>query len=454
MNNNDRPYWNMEIEPKFNTPEMKEIQEHKLKKRIKVLRERAPYYTALFKVNGVHEDKIKSFEEFRRAIPIFRKNDWRDLVQKHEGNFLEALDQIVPVDAFKDLYLMATTTGTTGEPEPYAFTREDCWDFYGEVLARYLWRAGVRQEDRILHCFGLSMVIAGIPNLIGGFKIGCLTIPVGAEGGTERILRTAKYFRPTVLQGTPSLMIYLIEKAPEIIGTNVGELGIRTIMCGGEPGAGLPDVRQRIESAYGCRLFDVGAALGVSCAHEEYQGMHQVGDDFMIFELVDPDSKEPLPFEHGQRGEAVYTTIDGGALGRVRHSMGDIMEIYTEPCPCGLSGFRYKVVGRTDDMLKVKGTMVYPNMIRKVIESFVPRVTGQFRIVLEEPPPRVVPPLKLRVEHGEEVPDEKLNELAREIADDMSQKIKVRPKIIWVKPGALERSTYKGKTFEKLYEKK
>jgi phenylacetate-CoA ligase len=249
-------------------------------------------------------------------------------------------------------------------------------------------------------------------------------------------------------------MIYLIEKAPEIIGANVGELGIRTIMCGGEPGAGLPDVRQRIESAYGCRLFDVGAALGVSCAHEEYQGMHQVGDDFMIFELVDPDSKEPLPFEHGQRGEAVYTTIDGGALGRVRHSMGDIMEIYTEPCPCGLSGFRYKVVGRTDDMLKVKGTMVYPNMIRKVIESFVPRVTGQFRIVLEEPPPRVVPPLKLKVEHGEAVLDEKLNELAGEIADDMSQKIKVRPKIIWVKPGVLERSTYKGKVFEKQYENK
>jgi phenylacetate-CoA ligase len=105
-------------------------------------------------------------------------------------------------------------------------------------------------------------------------------------------------------------------------------------------------------------------------------------------------------------------------------------------------------------MLKVKGTMVYPSMIREVIESFVPRVTGQFRIVLEEPPPRVVPPLKLRVEHGGAVAVEKLEELAGEIADSMSRRIKVRPKIIWVGPGFLDRSTYKGKVFEKQYENK
>ena len=444
----------MEIEPNFNTPGMREIQEYKLKKQIKRFREGAPFFTRLFKVNGVHEDKIKSFEEFRRAIPIFTKTDWHDLVQKYRGNLLEAVNQIVPVNAYEDLYVMATTTGTTGEPEPYPMTREDAWDIYGEVGARYGWRAGVRRIDRVLHCFSLSMVIAGIPGLMGSFKIGAMVIPVGAEAGTERILRMAKFFRPTVIRGTPSLVMYLIEKAPEIIGMGVGDLGIRVVMCGGEPGAGMPEVRKRIESAYGCRLFDCGAALGVSCDHEEYQGMHQVADDFVIFELVDPDTKAPLPFENGQRGEAVYTFIEGGGWGWMRHSMGDIMEIYTEPCPCGLSGFRYKVVGRTDDMLKVKGVMLYPPMIRRVIESFAPRVTGQFRIVLDEPPPRVVPPLKLKVEYGEGVPGEKLEELAEEISETMSSKIKVRPKILWVGPRELERSTYKGKVFEKIYEKK
>ena len=109
----DRPYWNMEIEPKLNTPEMRELQELKLKKRIKLLRQRAPYYTKLFKQSGVHEDKIKSFQEFRRAVPIFTKSDWRELVQAHDGNLLEAMNQIIPVNAYEDLYLISTTNGTS-----------------------------------------------------------------------------------------------------------------------------------------------------------------------------------------------------------------------------------------------------------------------------------------------------------------------------------------------------
>jgi phenylacetate-CoA ligase len=449
----DRPYWNMEIEPKFNTPEMREIQEIKLRGKIKALREGAPYYTRLFKQCGVNEKT--SFEELRRAMPVFTKADWRELVKVHNGDIMEAMNQIIPVNAYEDLYLIASTTGTTGEPEPYPFTQKDLWDVYGEALARYNWRAGLRSGDRVLHCFALSMVIAGIPTLIGAFKLGCMVIPVGAEGGTERILKTAGYYKPTALMGTPSLALYLIEKVPEALGTDVGKMGIKTILCGGEPGAGLPEVRRRIESAFGCKLFDVGGALGISCDHQEYQGLHQVGDDLMILDLVDPDTKEPLPFENGRKGEMVMTCIDGDAFGGAfRRSPGDIIQIFTDPCPCGRSGFRYKIVGRVDDMLKVKGVMVYPDMIRKVIESFVPRVTGQFRIVLDEPPPRVVPPLKLKVEHGADIPENKLEGLASEIAEAMSKDIKIRPEIIWVSPNELERSTYKGKVFEKTYEKK
>ena len=453
MNSISRPYWNMEIEPKLNTPEMKEIQEHKLKKRIKFLREGAPYYTELFKKYGVDENNIKSFEEFRRAVPIFTKDDWRQLANRYEGNLIEAVNQILPVNAYDDLYLMTSTSGTSGEPEPYPMTKEDLWN-YGEMLARFYWRAGIRPNDRVLVAFGLSMFIVGIPSVVGCWTMGALAIPVGAEAGTERILRAARYWRATVLLGTPSLVTYLIEKCPEVLGKSVSELGIRVILCAGEPGVGIPAVRQRIESAYGARLFEWGGSLGISCSHPEYQGMHYVGDDLSIFELVDPGSKEPLPFEDGQRGMTAYTRLEGGGFGWVRHSMGDIMEVYTAPCPCGLSGFRYKVVGRTDDMLKVKGVMVYPIMIKSVLETFMPRITGQFRIVLDQPPPRVEPPLKLKVERGAGFPSDKLEQLAAEISSTMSTKIKVNPTITWVEPGELERSTYKGKTFEKTYEKK
>ena len=450
-----RPYWNMDIEPKFNTPEMKKIQDEKLVKRIQLLREKSSYFSKLFKAHGVHEDKIKTFEEFRRAIPPFTKSDWRAMAEKHEGNIIAALDELLPLNAYEDLNLMSTTSGTTGEPQPYAQTYNDAWNLYGEVCARYSWRAGVRAKDRVVWTFGLSMTIAGIPTMIGPYKVGALCLPVGAEGGSEKILKNIRYFRANVLGGTPSLIQYLIEKSPEVLNSPVGDLGIKIIMAAGEPGGGIPEVRQKIENSYKARLYDFGAALGVSCNHPEYQGMHQVADDFMIVELVNPDTKEPLPFEHGQRGEALMTMIDGdGWAYWVRFSPGDIFEVYTEPCACGLSGFRYKVVGRTDDMLKVKGVMIYPSMVAGVLEAFTPRITGQFRIVLDEPPPRVVPPLKLKIERGENMPREKMEELRAEIEETMSAKIRIRPAIQWLEPKELTRSTYKGKVFEKTYEKK
>lgn len=182
--------------------------------------------------------------------------------------------------------------------------------------------------------------------------------------------------------------------------------------------------------------------------------MHSLADEGCYYELIDPDTKEPVPFEHGARGEAVFTSLGGEGNVMLRQSIGDIHEVFTEPCPCGRTGFRYKVVGRADDMLKVKGVMVYPTHIKGVINEFIPRVTGEHRIVLDEKPPRVVPPLKVRVEHAEGLAGEALEALAGEIEDAMSNRLKIRPKVLWAEPGSLERSHYKGQVFEKLYEKK
>ena len=103
----DRPYWNMEVEPKFNTPEMRRIQDQKLVQRIKLLREKAPYFTQKFKELGIHEDKIKTFEEFRRIYPPFFKSDWRDFVEKYDGNIVAAMDDLLPINAYEDLNLKA-----------------------------------------------------------------------------------------------------------------------------------------------------------------------------------------------------------------------------------------------------------------------------------------------------------------------------------------------------------
>ena len=447
----NRPYWNMEIESFLNTPEMEKIQLGKLKTMLARLKANAPFYTKMFAQSRLDPEKLTGFEEFKDKIALFNKAALRELVMECGGDILKAIEQIMPVGV-DDLAYMGTTTGTTGIPTPYPLTRSDIDNIWGEVMVRGSWRAGLRSHDRVLYCFALSMVIAGIPSMLGIQNLGCMMLPVGAEAKSERILMMQALFRGTVYAGTPSLAEYLIEQSPKVLGKQVGELGFRALVCGGEPGAGIPEVRNKLEQAYGCKLYDSGAGFGFSCDHDEYQGMHWLGDDLCYYELVDPETKAPIAFENGAKGEALFTSLSGDGMVLMRNSMGDIHQIFTDPCPCGRSGFRYKVIGRSDDMLKVKGVMVYPSHIKGVINGFVPRVTGEMRIVLDEKPPRVVPPLKLKLEHAEGATPEELAALADEISTAMSKQIKINPQIIWVAPGSLERSHYKGQTFEKTYE--
>jgi phenylacetate-CoA ligase len=447
---NERPYWNMEVETKLNTPEMRELQLEKLKKMLVRLNDNAPFYKKQFDQLGVNPDKINSFEDFSESVPIFDKEGLRAMVAEFGGDLLAVLDQIMPVSV-DDLAIMATTTGTTGMPTPYPMTWHDMVDVWGEAMVRGAWRAGMRSTDRVLCCFALSMVIAGIPTMMGMYKLGAMAIPVGAEAGTDRVLLMQTLFRGTVYSGTPSMAEYLIEKV-QSQGRDPKDLGFRTLMCGGEPGAGIPEVRQRLESAYGARLFDAGAGYGFSCDHEEYQGMHWTADDLAFYELVDPDTKEPIPLEDGAEGEALFTSMEGEGMAWLRTSLGDIHQVFVSPCPCGKTGIRYKVLGRTDDMLKVKGVIVYPTMVEGIVSSFVPRVTGEYRILLTEKPPRVVPPLKVKIERGEDYPVDKLAELEEELKEAFHVKAKITPEIIWAESGDLERSTYKGQVFEKLYE--
>ncbi len=449
----ERPYWNMEIEPLLNTPAMQPIQLEKLRRQLSRLKARAPYYARMMEKNKLEPERLSGFDEFKDKMELFTKANWRQLVDACNGDLLKAIDQRIAVSV-DELDWMATTTGTTGVPTPYPMTNRDLNAFWGEFEARGAWRAGVRSHDRILHCFALSMVVAGVTAAIGFQKIGSLMLPVGAEAKSERILLTQNLFHGTVYVGTPSLAEYLIEQTPRLIHKEVGDLGLKILLCGGEPGAGIPEIRSRIEKAYKAKLYDMGGGLGFSCDHEEYQGMHWLVDDLCYFELVDPDTKAPVPLEDGARGEAVYTTLENDGWVWVRESPGDIMQIFTEPCPCGRTGFRYKIIGRVDDMLKVKGVMVYPSHLKAVVNGFVPRVTGEMRIVLDEPLPRVVPPLKLRVEQAGGITGAELEVLEKEILDTMSKRLKINPQILWAEPGSLERSHYKGKIFEKFYGKK
>jgi phenylacetate-CoA ligase len=442
----------MEMETKQNTPEMKDIQWSKLKKKIDYLYTRSPYWKTWLDDAGAKPESIKTWDDYYKRIPIFRKQDYRVLAERCNGDLSRILNELLGEDAGR-LVLLAATSGTTGEPSPYPFIPEDrvAW---AEFEARQFWRAGVYPGDKLLHGFGLSMFMGGVSTCMAVSDYGACCVPVGAEAGTEAIVRWAKMLKPKALIGTPSLMEYLIQKTPALTGESVASLGIKSLLCGGEPGAGIPEVRQKLEGAFGATLYDI-AFGGCSCEYAEYQGLHYPGEDIVMYELVDPETHEHIPLEDGAKGLIVQTQLDGGiAMSGLRQSPNDINQVFTSPCPCGKTGFRFKIVGRNDDMLKVKGVMVYPSAIEGVINSFVPRVTGEFRIVLDEPPPRVVPPLKLKVEHAENLPPEALDALKTEIEDAMHNRTKIRPVVTWVSPNSLERFVKKKNLFEKAYEKK
>ncbi len=439
----ERPYWNMAVEPLLGGEQLRRLQLERLRDFIDRLIEHAPYFAGRLGEAGIRRGAdLDSLEQWSRAVPVFGKTDYRDLLLRFEGDIYRVLDEILAVP-IGDLVCMAATSGTTGEPQPYPLTRADIDDLWGEYLHRGRWRAGVRPGDRMVHAFALSMFLAGVPPLQTSVDDGTMQIPVGAEGGVARILKTASFFRGTVLSCTPSLAEHMIERAPEILGAPISSLGIRILLCGGEPGAGIPEVRRRIESAYGAKLYDLGAGLGISCDWPEYQGMHWIADDLAIYELVDPETREPIELEDGAEGEAVFTGLVGSGMGWVRLSLGDIHRVDVSPCPCGRTGFRYRIVGRTDDMLKVKGVIVYPAAIDAVVSSFIPRVTGEFRIMLDEPPPRVVPPLELHIERSAEVSGQALSELEAEMLRAMKERLKMTPKIMWLEPQSLERSEHK-----------
>jgi phenylacetate-CoA ligase len=450
----------MEVEPLLNSPQIKEIQWKRLKNTVRFFYDHVPFDRNRMDLAGITPEDINSFDDFSAKIPFVGQPEYREVYEKSilKGNDIPDMDlvneNLLGKKRIEKLHFMTTTSGTTGIPTPYPVFHETT-DLMSELFGRIGWRVGMRPGTKLAVCFGLSMHAAGIPHVFFYRKLPGVTIyPIGAEAGTERILTLMRLFKINAFAGTPSLAIHLIERAPKVLGAPVSSLGIKILALGAEPGAGIPEVRVQLEREYGAKVFDIGAGYGCSCDYPEYQGMHWIADDYCYYELVDPETHESIPLAHGAKGIAVFTPLDPMStifFTNLRFTLNDIHQVFTDPCPCGRSGFRYKIVGRADDMLKVKGVPVYPAGIQGVINSFVPRVSGAFRIVLSEKPPRVVPPLKLKIEYGADIDKADLSALESEVVEKMHTVLKFRPAITWLKPNTLERSTKKTKFIEKNY---
>ena len=206
---------------------------------------------------------------------------------------------------------------------------------------------------------------------------------------------------------------------------------------------GMRDMERFIEK--GVHTGGGHAFHGISCDVEPYPGMHFVSPDHCVLELVDPETKEPAAMTDGAIGEMVFTFVgwQGGPF--MRYALGDLIQIFRQPCSCGWPEMRFKILGRADDMLIIKGVNIYPAAIKSVVGEFVPATTGALRIILDGPGPLVAPPLKLRIEYGQaDMTDQQKHDLIRDLAENLGDRLRVKPEIELVAPQSLPRAA--GKT--------
>ncbi|MFC4801429.1 phenylacetate--CoA ligase family protein [Neobacillus sp. GCM10023253] len=436
---------------KMTEEEIKAYQEDLLRKQLKYVYRNSEYYRRKFVEAGASPEDIRTFSDYQN-LPIFMDKTAERISQQESMERFGHPFGMHLCSSPDDIVFTGTTSGTSGVPTfTYSFTEEDV-EFMNRYIRHMLDYGGIHAGDRLL--FSHSLGIYATSSILFGVRShGVLPIDVDVRAGSKTILQYAMMTKPSGAMMTPSLAEHLITRAEEL-GWNVRDLGLQAIFTVGEIGVGVPEVKKRIEEAYGCRIYDYLGELGFSCDSDEYHGIHCVAPDLNLFpnDLIDPETKQPLEIYDGVIGERVTTELNLKGLPRIRYATGDVIQVFTSECPgCGFKGRRIKFVGRADDMLIVKGANVYPSAIKKVISTFVPDITGELRIVLNNPPPRVVPPLQIKLEYNSAFERTKLPELEARIKNALHTEARLTPEIIWCEPGTLEKSLTKTPLFEKNY---
>jgi phenylacetate-CoA ligase len=262
--------------------------------------------------------------------------------------------------------------------------------------------------------------------------------------------------KATAMHCTPSYATYFADWVRREAKLDPRELGLKKLFCGAEPGAGIPAVRAKLQEDWGARVTeglgnaDMAPIIFSECSQQS--GMHFNGQEYVLAEIIDPESGESLPIEKGVTGELVYTSLERECVPLLRFRTRDRVTVADTSCPCSRTSFKLRCVGRTDDMLIVLGVNVFPSAVRDVVSSFHPRTTGEIQIVLDEPGPKVAPPLKVIAEHGTSLSG--LADLKSEIEKKIKATLSIPSSVELVSPGTLPRYEMKGQLVKKAYESK
>jgi phenylacetate-CoA ligase len=334
-----------------------------------------------------------------------------------------------------------STSGTTGTPSYISLTRQDL-DNWVTTSARSYSASGIAAGEMVVSTYNAGPFVAGAA-LAAFDRLGMCHVPVGT-GNTERLMTAIRLLKPTAAVMTPSYASHLIEWAAER-GINLQNSSVRRVLVAGEPGGSEAPMRQRLEQGWGAKVTevmgigDIGVSLWGEC--EEQIGMHFGGRGFVHAELIDPETGEALAMEDGARGELVLTHLRHQAAPLLRFRTRDHVEVWTSPCPCGRKALRLRCVGRTDDMLIVRGVNVFPSAIRAVVGEFSPEVSGAILVRPASEGVKQEPPLPIVVELTKGgKPDA---DLAARIRERLRAVLVFSAAIELAPFGTLERSEYK-----------
>jgi phenylacetate-CoA ligase len=331
-----------------------------------------------------------------------------------------------------------STSGTTGAPSFIPLTAGDVESWLVGSSRSYA-ASGVEPGQRIVSTYNAGPFVAGAA-LAAFERIGLVHIPIGT-GNSALLVRAIETLEPDAVVMTPSYAAHLAE-THDLSGSTV-----KRVLVAGEPGGGEPAFRAKLEEGWGAKVTeamgvgDIGPSLFGEC--EEQDGMHLGAHGLVHLEVIDPESGEARKLEDGAEGELVLTHLRHRAAPLLRFRTRDHVTVKTSPCPCGREGPRIRCIGRTDDMLIVRGVNVFPSALREVVNTFAPQVSGHILVRPLTAGVKQEPPLPLTVELA---PHRKPgDELATAIAAKLRAELTVRTEIELVAFGQLQRSEYKSK---------
>jgi phenylacetate-CoA ligase len=423
-------YWNEKIET-MPAEEMRKFQLENLKKTVKWVYDKVPFYKNRFDEIGFKPEDLKMLEDLSK-LPFTARTDLRD--NYPFGLCAVPLAEVIRIHA---------SSGTTGKPITGPYTQSDL-DQWTECMARNLYAAGVRSNDICQNAYGMGLFTGGLGFHQGATRVGCAVIPI-SSGQTERQIIVMQDFGVTVLLCTPTYALTIAERADEM-GVKIKDLPLRIGVFGAEPWtiAMRREIEERMEikamEAYGLTECG-GPGTAYDCIVQD--GLH-VNEDHFIAEIIDPVTGEVLPL--GTKGELVFTAIQRQAMPLLRYRTRDITTLRREECECGRTLIKMdKIYGRSDDMLIIGGVNVFPSQIESILLD-VKEIEPQYVIIVKKK--GYLDQLHVDVEARQETYDagpKKIAEVEKMVESKIRGMTGIGMKIRLVPPKTITRSEGKAK---------